>query len=683
MIATALDAAQQRAVEASFDDALAIVGRAATGKTTALRARIERARRLGQPFVAGVDATAPSQLHAFALEVLREAGEEIRILDDVEAEALFGAAAAPLLAMEAELLDLQIDPEVPGLRSPERFLESAFRLARRLSDALISPDAFLERALAGATEFYANPPNLAHPDLIYGTKSEYRDSLAVSKSELQRQYRREVDLAKLLAQLFRAYARSEREGGCATGRDAVVLAIERLQADPALTARLRSRHPLAFVDDAQDLTAGELHFLQAIYGKDLGGVTLAGDPAGELRADARRERVFAAIPRQIELAEQYRPRPSLAVSRPSTQAQEANEIAARVAELRSGGSAPGEIAVLLRSVSAPTVYENALLDRGIPVQIAGDYNLFADRRALDALALLWNVHDALRHDWLLRTLANPAMALSDASLAVLCGEPADPQTVLFEEELPLAPSTAKPRDPDRDKRLGLNFLQGRRDDALSEIARGRVQRFRALREGWVEALPKLPFEDFVRLVWSEGLAREGAPGSARALTQESILQRLLERLKAFLGTQPEATFAQVLADAERRAESDLEACTPAEGEGFVHLLDIESARGRAFDHVVVANVRAGAFPRWYAPDAFLFSPKIGIVPKDNVGEALASRTAKFTYYVHRVRARDRYNAQERRALDYALHRARRSLFVTAWGRATRGTSAPEFLEELR
>lgn len=681
-----LDPAQQRAVEASFEDALAIVGAAATGKTTALCARIERARAFGGAFVAGVKAPAPPQIHALALEVLHEAGEAVRLVDDVEAEALFEAAAAPLLAMESELLDLQIDPEVPGLRSPQRFLDSAFRLARRLSDALISPDAFLERALAGATEFYANPPNLAHPDLMYATKSEYRDSLAASKPELQRQYRREVDLAKLLAQLFRAYARRTQEQGCVTGRDALALVIERLRADPAPATRIRSRYALAFVDDAQDLTTGELHFLQAIYGKGFAGVTFAGDPSGELRADARRERVFAtleAVAQRVELTQRYRQAPHAAVSRPASQDREANEIAGHVADLLRDGAPPEEIAVLLRSVSAATVYENALLDRGIPVQIAGDYNLFADRRALDALALIWNLHDPFRHDWLLRTLENPAMGLSDASLAVLCGEPADRQTVLFEEETPRAPSAVRERDPERNKRLGLNFLQGRCDDALSETARARVQRLRALREGWIEAQRGLPFEEFARLIWSEGLAREGTPGSARARAQESILHRLLERLNAFLQTHADATLAHVLADAERRATSDLEACSPVEGDGFVHLLDVESARGRAFDHVIVANVRPGAFPRWYAPDAFLFSPRLGIVPKDNVGDAKAARTAKFTYYVHRVRARDRYNTQERRTFDYALHRAKRSLSVTAWGRATRGTSAPEFLEELR
>jgi superfamily I DNA/RNA helicase len=683
MIATALDSAQRRAVDASFDDALAIVGAAGTGKTVALRARIERAPRLGEPFVAGLDAPTPLRFHSLAREVLSETGEEVRLIDDVEGEALFETAAAPLLAMESELLDLQIDPEVPGLRSPQRFLESAFRLARRLSDALISPDAFLESSLAGATKFYANPPNLAHPDLIYSTKSEYRNSLAVSTPELQRQYRREIDLAKLLAQLFRAYARVAQDGRCATGRDAVALAIERLRADSAVAGRIRSRYPLAFIDDAQDLTAGELRLLQAIYGKDLAGVTLAGDPAGELRADARREHVFEIVPQQIELTERYRPRPRAAVSRPTTQVQEAHEIAGHVAELLRGGAAPEQIAVLLRSVGAPTLYENALLDRDIPVQIAGDYNLFSDRRALDALALLWNVSDPFRHDWLLRTLANPAMALSDASLAVLCGEPADLQTVLFEEEPQHAPSAPRERDPERAKRLGLNFLQGRCDETLSEIAHARVQRFRALREEWSVAQSRLSFEEFARLVWSEGLAREGAPESARARAQASILHRLLERLSAFFHEHPEAALADVLADAERRATSDLEACSPLEGDGFVHLLDVESARGRAFDHVIVANARAGAFPRWYAPDAFLFSPKLGIVPKDNVGDAKASRTAKFTYYVHRVKARERYNAQERRAFNDALHRAKESLFVTAWGRATRGMSAPEFLEELR
>ena len=45
----------------------------------------------------------------------------------------------------------------------------------------------------------------------------------------------------------------------------------------------------------------------------------------------------------------------------------------------------------------------------------------------------------------------------------------------------------------------------------------------------------------------------------------------------------------------------MESCEDARGEGFVHLSSIDAARGRGFDLVFVANVKAGAFPRWYVP----------------------------------------------------------------------------------
>jgi len=667
------DSAQQRAVEASFERGLLIAGSAATGKTTALRAREERARTLGfaTPLTTSDGASASRVVQALAYDALRDAGTPLREIDDVDAETLFEEAAAPLLAMESELVELQIDPEVPGLRSPERFLEAAFRLQRNLCDGLVSPDEFLDASLRGATTFYANPPNLAHPDLVSATKSEHRDSLAISPEELQRQYRREVDLAKLLAQLFRAYARLLHERECAPGRDAVARAVELLARDTARAPALRERYGLAFLDDAQRLTQGELALLRRVFGEELHGVTLVVD------AKAMPENLA-----RVELSQTFRPRPRVEVQRPATQREEARAIAAHVAQLLRAGVAPREIAVILRSVATPQIYEEALLDRDVPVQIGGDYNVFADRRAHDALALLWNVHDPYRHDWLLRTLEGNAFALSDASLAVLCGEPAEKQTVLFEEAAPTPPSNAQHRDPDRAVRLARNVLGGECDVALSTIARERVQRFRAMREAWASAQERGTFDELARTIWQQALAREGAPGSARAQAQQRVLEELLARLQAYREAHPQASLAEILEDAERRAESELERCEAPAGEG-VRLVSAECARGTTFEHVVVANARPGGFPRWYAPNAFLFSPKLGMIPKDNVGDATTARTAKFTFYLYRGKPREKYNAAERALFNDALARAKASLLVTAWGRATRGITAPEFLEELR
>jgi superfamily I DNA/RNA helicase len=376
--------------------------------------------------------------------------------------------------------------------------------------------------------------------------------------------------------------------------------------------------------------------------------------------------------------------PRLFLFRAGNPRAEAAFIAQRVREWLDAGAAADRIAVLFRSVRNVATYEAALLDRDVPIVTGGDANVFADRRALDALALLWNVFDPFRHDWMLRTLGNPGLCLSDASLATLCSEPPNPQTPLFVLDDELAPTARASRwDPKRDLRLGWNVVRGEQDGALSPEARSRIERFRALRVQWLDAMQALPFDAFARLVWRDGLAREGEPGSARARAQQLVLRRLLARLTAFARERPGTSIAEILEFAERRRASDLEACEDVDGTEGVRLLSIDAARGREFDRVVVADVRAGAFPRWYSPDAFLFSPRLGMIPKENAGDARASRTAKFTYYTHRNKTRERYNERERRALAYALRRARVCALVTASHPPTRGVAAPELLEELK
>jgi superfamily I DNA/RNA helicase len=75
-------------------------------------------------------------------------------------------------------------------------------------------------------------------------------------------------------------------------------------------------------------------------------------------------------------------------------------------------------------------------------------------------------------------------------------------------------------------------------------------------------------------------------------------------------------------------------------------------------------------------------PSIGMIAKENVGDAASARTAKFTYALYRYRLREKYNAEERRAFYTAATRARKRLFLSAAGRATRGVSAPEILSEI-
>lgn len=534
-----------------------------------------------------------------------------RILSEVDAKHLFDQACAPLFAMEwEELRSSAVDPEVAGLRFPQRFAEAAFRLVRKLHDANITPEEFLQRSLSGAAEFYAKPPNFADPKLLYATKHAYHDSLHVGAAELQRQYRREIDLAKVLAKLYGAYL---------------------------------------------ELLAGAGHTKAA-----------SKDPAFD--APAR----------------EPRPAPNVRTYRAQTQREEAAFIADRVRGWIDEGTPLERIGIVFRSVGCIEPYETALLDREIPVAVAGDVNIWRDRRVLDALAPLWSVVDPFRHDWLLRTLGNPAVGLSDASLAVLCSEPPSPQVPLFVVEDEPAPTTRPGRwDPKRDLRLGWNVVRGDQDAALSEDARARLLRFRRLREGWLEALRVQPFEHFVRLVWRQGLAREGAPASARARTQRLVLGRALQRMCEMLASSPQATPMDVLLNAQRRRCSHFEHDGPAAPNGFLRIFSVERAREVEFDHAIVAGVQPGSFPQWYAPDAFLFSRALGMIPKENAGDASASRTAKYSYYVYRVNAQKAFYERERKAFEYALSLARTSVVVTASGSPTRGVTAPEFTEELR
>jgi superfamily I DNA/RNA helicase len=130
-----------------------------------------------------------------------------------------------------------------------------------------------------------------------------------------------------------------------------------------------------------------------------------------------------------------------------------------------------------------------------------------------------------------------------------------------------------------------------------------------------------------------------------------------------------------------RAEADLLAIAPRDP-AAVRVLDVEAAKGEEFDAVFLVDARAGGWPRYYVPDAFLFMPNVGMIPKENVGDADTARTAKFTYALHRFKIRDKFVAEERRAFYCAVTRAKKRLYVSASGRATQGRAAPEILEEL-
>ena len=722
MTLRALDSAQRRAVEFPFEDpALALVGVAGSGVTTTLLHRAHRATESGRrPLLLlptphatrnlcarleteELPRTTVVSLAAYAWTIVRHphapcARRDLVLISDARAAQIFEAAAAPLFALEWDpFIRAEIDPEIAGIRSPRRFAAAAFRLIRKLRAANLGPDAFLESARRGALTFYASPPNFASTELLAATGAKYRDSLRVDGPELTRQHRRELDLAKVLAHLYETYLTALLAHGALSETDVVCEAVQAVEESPSLAERLRREHDVLLIDDAQDLTAASLALLRALAGTTLAGVTLGGDPAQAVRTfrGALGERVFTHASRTISLTASYGVLPAIAAlarrtcdartpvdahcgsreisfARARDVPDEARDVARRIRSRIEAGTPPREIAVITRSLRCARPYLDALLAADVAVDAAGDLPLYELPDAQDVLAALSSYVDPTRHDRLLRALAAPWCALSDASLAILC---------TAREHVPSSRARGR-SDPSRDVRLARNVLSGERDGDLSADARERLLALRNAFARYTNLERIVDAASLARTILGETAAACAGPHAAGAFTR-TIVQRFMTEIEAFVAADPLATLGDYLTAVEalRDAGEDLLDLAPLGGNA-VSLLSVEAARGRTFDCVFLVDARAGAFPRYYVPDAFLFTPTLGMIPKDNVGDARAARTAKFTWALQKLRARERYIEEERRAFACAATRARRSLYVGASGRITRGETAPELETEL-
>ncbi len=219
----ALDAALAHPLDGPL---LVLAGPAGTGKTTALlrRALFTAASpanrvllatpsdagtaKLGARISADQTNIACAPFGSIAFDVLSEARRidgkpgGISAIDEARAAIVFEGVGAKLFSLEwTEFALAEIDPEITGLRAPERFADAAFRLIRKLRASLVSPEEFKNFGLRGAAKFYGRPPNFAEAGLLLETPQKYRDSLRASKQELERQYEREIDLVKVLARL--------------------------------------------------------------------------------------------------------------------------------------------------------------------------------------------------------------------------------------------------------------------------------------------------------------------------------------------------------------------------------------------------------------------------------------------------------------------------------------------------
>ena len=202
----------------------------------------------------------------------------------------------------------------------------------------------------------------------------------------------------------------------------------------------------------------------------------------------------------------------------------------------------------------------------------------------------------------------------------------------------------------------MNVLRGERDADLAPLARERIAAFRERRSALGRARARRRHErgprDRRRCRDLRRAPRRDA--GARPQRRAFIADAVLRTVDRYARRHPGGALEDALAMLGRIAPAERGPLVHAPDGAGVFVGSIDRIGPRRFDHVFVVDVRAGSFPPYYVPDAFLFSPTHGMIPKDAAGDAPAARTAKFTWYSHQAKL----NATHTRASTAKFSRSR-------------------------
>jgi len=419
---------QRRAV--THDDGpLLVVAGAGTGKTQVITRRIawliatRRARpseilaltftdKAAEEMQERVDRLVPygytdaaiSTFHAFGDRVLRESALELGLPSDVRVL----TRPESVLFMRERMYDFDLDLYRP-LGDPTRFLDALVALFSRCKDEDVDPAAYLAHvdhltALAAEAEARAGVPGATVTD---------REAAAAA-----------ADLARRHGELARAFARYQElmaRAGHVDFGDQVSLALLLVRESPAARARLRARYRYILVDEFQDTNRAQWELVAALAEPDR-RITVVGDDDQSIYRfrGAAISNILGFLDRYpgartVVLRRNYRSRPPILDAayrliryndpdrlesrvgiskrlvaerrggRPApvrhrafaTGSEEADAVAADVAERISRGAAPREHAVLVRANADADPFLRAFTMVGVPWRFSGASGLYA------------------------------------------------------------------------------------------------------------------------------------------------------------------------------------------------------------------------------------------------------------------------------------------------------------------
>ncbi len=657
-----LTSAQREAV-AHGGGPLLVLGRAGTGKTTALVERFAWLAENGPP-------TPPESVLALTFEggadALRERIED-RLAGPYEELSVttFGGLCARLLRDEA--LEAGIDPFATPVAAADRLamlLERIDDLPLRHHDLRGNPSATLGAIVLRIDRL--KDELISAGDYAAWARSLPEDSRGAREREFAALYARHDTLLE--------------QAGTLDFGDLVLRAFELLRAKPHVRARLARRYRHVLVDDLQDTSFAQGLLLRLLVSEHGGISAFADDDQAihrfrgaatknvrDFRAEwpraavVRLERSFRGGARLVQAAtavvapiedrlQKVLEAPEggeIAFWRCASERAQAQAVAADVERLVAREDvAPEDVCVLVRSVRAEgQAVAVAFEERAVPYHLSGAAAFFQRAEVRDLLAWLRLLVDPGDAGAVVRALARPPVELRAIDLARVT-------------------QIARRRKLDMVAALSAAL----ESPQIPPEARERIVAFLKLYRNAAAALDSSRPDLYVhRLVERLGLRRQLLfAASTEVVERLRNLARFAELAAAYVRRAPQATareFARSIAAVADAGLREEEAERPSRG---VRVMSMHDAKGLEFEHVYVLGVMSARMP---GPRRQVLEP---------IPDALIKETVP-------PLSRAAHQAEMRRLLHVAMSRARTRLVLAYAEHTDRGAvqQPSPFAEEAR
>jgi ATP-dependent helicase/nuclease subunit A len=316
----------------------------------------------------------------------------------------------------------------------------------------------------------------------------------------------------------------------------------------------------------------------------------------------------------------------------------------------------GDVAILFRSLSDASYYEQALVAEGLDYHVVGGSGFFAQQEVLDLINVLTAVEDPLDAVSLAGALRSPFFSLSDDALYWI--------------------STQRIGMPHE----GLERCAGPLLDTLPEADRPRADRARRLLESWRAVKDRLPIAALVDRILTESGYEAALIGEFLGDRKRANARKLVRMARRFdeQGGFTLADFVARLRADLRSATKETQAATTDEQGEIIRLMSIHQAKGLEFPIVVLPDLDRER-PRNSQRAAF--DPDLGplvnaVVDADDGAEPDSGGC--LGWMIYRFREQEADNEEALRLFYVATTRARDALVLSSASDPSKRPSSPAF-----